>query len=643
MNLVVIQGCQRSDEKGYSIQPVEFDQVHITDNFWSDRLETNYKTTIDHVLDMDAETGRILNFERAAKDTGHFASSNPYDDTDVYKAIEGASYVLQRKDDPQLEQRLDSLIAKIAAAQREDGYLYPYGQLDANPDAGGAKQKQWRWGTGRWQKVYLHSHELYNAGHLIEAAVAHYKATGKRTLLNVAVKFADLIVATFGSDPDKKQTIPGHQEVELGLVKLYKVTGNEKYLETADFFLEERGKERYSDPGDRFPPKYRQNFKPVKQQEVAAGHAVRAGYMYSAMADVGAMTNDREYIEAIDRIWEDVVSKKLYLIGGIGASGHGEGFSKAYDLPNETSYNETCAAIGNVFWNHRMFLLHGDAKYIDVLERSLYNNVLSGVSLKGNEFFYPNRLRTDGDEQRRKWYTVACCPGNISRAIPAVPQYIYAVSDETVFVNLFVDNTADVNVDGEYVQLTQKTRYPWKGKVEIRVEPQQEQNFTLKVRIPGWARNRPVPSDLYRYRGQAPDPVVKVNGQAQSLNLEKGYAVINRSWKPGDTVELELAMQVRKTVANDSVKYDRGKLALERGPIVYAAESIDNGSNVLDLSVDPEAEFTSEYQTDLLDGVVTIRGTAFDNGKKQDFTAIPYYSWANRGESKMTVWLQTTN
>ncbi len=630
--------CQQSKE-GYDIQLVDFEQVHITDTFWADRLATNHETTIDHVLDMDEKTGRILNFERAADGEGTFASRFPYDDTDVYKAIEGAAYVLKKNDDKELEQRVDSLITKIAAAQAEDGYLYNFGRLDLNEEAGGAEQKKWRWGTGRWQKVYLHSHELYNAGHLMEAAVAYYEATGKRSLLDVAINFADLIADTFGPAPNQQKTIPGHQEVELGLVKLYRVTGNETYLETADFFLEERGKEKYADPGERYPPKYRQNFKRVKEQSEAAGHAVRAGYMYAAMADIGALTGDQKYIDAIDRIWEDVVSSKLYIIGGIGSSGHGEGFGEPYDLPNATSYNETCAAIANVFWNHRMFLLHKNAKYIDVLERSLYNNVLSGVSLEGNEFFYPNRLKTEGGESRQAWYEVACCPGNIARAIPAVPQYIYAVGEQTAYVNLFVDNTADLTIDGEFVQLEQQTDYPWDGKVTISVQPESEQQFILKVRIPGWARNQPVPSTLYRYLEETEAPKLHINGEEQPLNLDKGYAVINRSWQNGDTVELSLPMEVRKTVAHDSLTINRGNFALERGPIVYAAESVDNGKNVLDLSIDPSSEFTTEFQPDLLNGVVTIHGRASNGNREQDFTAIPYYSWANRGDSKMSVWL----
>lgn len=638
---ILTAGCEsnETDRYGYDVRPVDFEQVHITDDFWLDRLATNHETTIDHVLDMDEKTGRILNFERAADGEGQFATRFPYDDTDVYKAIEGAAYVLKQENDEELEQRIDEIITKIAAAQEEDGYLYNFGRLELNEEAGGAEQKEWRWGEGRWQKVYLHSHELYNAGHLMEAAVAYYEATGKRKLLDVAIKFGDLIANMFGPEPDQIQTIPGHQQVELGLVKLYRVTGDKRYLDTADFFLEERGKEDYADPGDRFPPKYRQNFAPVKEQDEAAGHAVRAGYMYAAMADIGALTGDQEYIDAVDQIWEDIVTSKLYIIGGIGSSGHGEAFGEPYDLPNATSYNETCAAIANVFWNHRMFLLHKDAKYIDVLERSLYNNVLSGVSLEGNEFFYPNRLQTEGGEKRQEWYDVACCPGNIARAIPGVPQYVYATGQNTAYINLFMGNTADLTVDGEIVQIEQETDYPWDGNVKIAVNPPEEQNFALKIRIPGWARNKPVPSDLYQYMEKSHSPTLFVNGEEQPLELEKGYAVIDRDWKSGDTVELQLPMQVRKTVAHDSLEVNNGKIALERGPIVYAAESIDNGGNVLDFSLDTSSDFTTNYRQDLLNGVVTINGKAWNGEQEQSFTAIPYYSWANRGDSKMTVWL----
>lgn len=636
-------GCNsRAARDGYPIQRVSHENVNLHDGFWAERLEVNREVTLPHIMAKLRQTERIRNFERAAAGSGQFCTRYPFDDTDAYKLIEAASYELARNPDPALEQRVDSLIATIAAAQQPDGYIYSYAVLQPGEEAG-ADGKAWWWGSKRWEKVHLHSHELYNAGHLIEAAVAHHRATGKRNLLGVAVKNADLVTKTFGPGPDQLQSIPGHQEIELALAKLYRLTGEEKYLETADFFLEERGKPKYNEEGEN--GMYKQNHKPVKQQTEAEGHSVRAAYMYSGMADIGMLTDDREYIAAIDAIWKNIVSKKLYIIGGIGATGSSEGFGPNYDLPNRTSYNETCAAIANVFWNDRMFRIHGEAKYIDVLERALYNNVIAGHSMDGDRFFYPNRLESDGGYQRSDWFGCACCPPNVARLLASLPGYIYATRGDTAYVNLFVAGEGRLPVGRGEVTLTQHTRYPWDGTVSIDIDPGTKREFSLKVRIPGWARNKPVPSDLYRYRNESETgPQLFLNGEKQPLQLESGYAVISRSWSPGDRVELRLPMEVRQVVAHDNVKADVGKIALERGPLVYSFESVDNGDKVLNAKLaGTGSSYTTTFRPGLLNGVVTIDAPGYEGGRKRTLRAIPYYAWAHRGDSKMAVWMDQYN
>lgn len=634
----VLGGCTTADDqpgiRGYLIDPVPNAAIHVTDGFWSERMETNREVTLPHVLDELKSTGRIKNLKRAVADSGAYTTSYPFDETDIYKAIEGASHILEEEYDPQLARRVDSLISIIAAAQEEDGYLYPYGDLSVEDQ----EQKQWWRGTERWQRAHLHSHEFYNAGHLIEAAVVHHRATGKRTLLNVAIEFADLIDETFGPDPDQRKSIPGHPELEKALVKLYRVTGEQRYLELADFFLAERGKAKYDEEGE--DGTYKQNHKPIKQQSEAVGHAVRATYLYSAVTDVGTLTDDQEYLDASERLWQNVVGKKLYLIGGLGSTGGVEGFGPNYHLPNAEAYNETDAAIGNVMWNYRLFREHGHAKYIDVLERSLYNNVLSGISLEGSRFFYPNPLRSDGGYQRSGWFTVACCVSGVVRFIPTLSEYMYATRADTAFVNLFAHNTAEIDLASTSVQIDQETDYPWEGYVRLEVRPEEAAAFTVKVRVPGWARGEPVPSSLYRYvEDTAAAPQLRVNGESQPIELQKGYATITRQWREGDVIELELPMRPRRVVAHDSVEADRGKVALERGPIVYALESVDNEANVLDLSLGSNADIQADYRHNMLDGVTVLEGQAYGDGQERSFTAIPYYAWAHRGDSQMTVWM----
>jgi len=618
--------------------------VHFNDGFWAPRLEINRKVTIPFAFKKDEETKRIYNFERAAAALrGETLQDKtppgyPFDDTDVYKVIEGASYALSVQPDPQLDAYLDDLIVKISAAQEADGYLYTTRTIDPT------HPHQWA-GTKRWELEKVDSHELYNLGHLYEAAVAHYQATGKRTLLNIALKAANLLDQTFG--PGKQSIWPGHQITEMGLAKLYRVTGDARYLNLAKFMLDARGPDGSRGSGR----KYNQSQAKVTEQTEAVGHAVRATYMYSGMADVAALTGDLSYVNAIDKIWGDVAEKKLYITGGIGATGSGEAFGGPYELPNMSAYNETCAAVGNDFWNQRLFLLHADAKYIDVMERTLYNGLISGVSLDGMSFFYPNPLESAGQHKRSPWFGVACCPGNITRFLPSVPGYVYAQQGDSLYVNLFVGSTAEIKMDnGRKLKLVQETRYPWDGTVKMTVSPDRSSNLTINVRIPGWARNEPVPSSLYRFVDTVEEPVVlKVNGKPAPLNVNKGYASVNRRWKQGDAIELVLPMPVRRILANELVQADRGRVALQRGPIVYAVEWPDNpGGRVRNLVLPDDAKLVAEFRPDLLNGVEIVKARvislAYDeqgsiNKREQDFTAIPYYAWANRGVGEMLVWI----
>jgi hypothetical protein len=626
------------------VQPVPFTAVHFNDAFWLPRIEVNRTVTIPFAFEKCEETKRVYHFERAAAVLRGEALEDksppgyPFDDTDVYKVIEGAAYTLSVKPDPKLEAYLDRLIEKIAAAQEKDGYLYTTRTIDP------ASPHRWA-GSERWVREKVDSHELYNLGHLYEAAVAHYQATGKRTLLDVALRTAELLDRTFG--PGKRSIWPGHQITEMGLVKLYRTTGDARYLALAKFLLDERGPDGTEGAGR----KYNQSQQKVVEQSEAVGHAVRATYMYSGMADVAALTGEQAYVDAMDRIWGNVVGRKLYITGGIGSTSSGEAFGIDYELPNLSAYNETCAAIGNDYWNHRLFLLHADARYLDVLERTLYNGLLSGVSLDGKSFFYPNPLESDGRHQRSPWFGVACCPGNMTRFLASVPGYVYAKQGDSLYVNLFVASTAEVEMDGgRKVKLVQETRYPWDGAVRMTVSPDREGRFAVHLRVPGWARGEAVPSDLYRFADGSDEKVtLRVNGQAVPLALEKGFAKLERRWKRGDVVELGLPMPVRRVAAHPSVEADEGRVALQRGPLVYAAEWPDNpGGKVRNLLLPDAATLSSEFRPDLLNGVqvVTSRAVAFAydaEGKvtrrEQAFTAVPYYAWANRGAGEMLVFI----
>ena len=639
--------AQKSD---YPIQAAPFTQVRLTDNFWLPRLRTNATVTIPASFARCESTGRVNNFVMAAKHTGKFCTHFPFDDTDIYKTIEGASYSMSIFPDPKLDHYIDSLINLIGAAQEPDGYLYTARTIDP------AHPHPWA-GMQRWVQERNMSHELYNAGHLYEAAVAHYMATGKKTLLNIALKNADLVCSVFG--PGKLRVAPGHEIVEMGLVKLYRVTGKPEYLQTAKFFVEARGSYKGYDSTSRDPFKngsYWQDDKPVEEQTEAEGHAVRAGYLYSAVADVAALTGDKQLLNAVDSIWDNLVSKKLYVQGGAGAVPSGERYGDDYELPNTTAYNETCAAIANVFWNERMFELHGDSKYIDVLEKILYNGLISGIGLDGKSFFYTNAMQIQNgfshpsmEPERSGWFDCSCCPTNLTRLLPSIPGYVYAQKGNNIYVNLYMNSTSSLQVGSKNVSIVQQNNYPWDGDLKFTINPASNQSFAMLMRIPGWARNEEMPSDLYSFKNSSDKKVnILVNGKPIDYTMESGYAVLSRTWKKGDVIEMQLPMEVRRVVASDKVVYDKGKVSLQRGPLMYCAEWVDNNGKASNIIVPNDAQFTTEYKPDLLNGVVVVKSNVpavhvEDNGenintKEQTFTAIPYYGWANRGKGEMQLW-----
>ncbi len=642
---------------GYPITPVTFTSVKVAPNsFWGQRLEASRKVTIPLAFSKCEETGRYKNFEHAAehlKDPSKVFSVSGYsfDDTDPYKTIEGASYILQTYPDAKLRHYIDSVITIIGSAQEPDGYLYT-GRTQ-NPQ----HPHEWA-GDKRWSKEEDLSHELYNLGHMVEAAIAHYQATGSRHFLDIAIRYADCVVREVGPKPGQACVVPGHQIAEMALCKLYLVTGQRKYLDEAKFFLDYRGKTQVRS-------EYSQSHKPVVDQDEAVGHAVRAAYMYAGLADVAALTGDTAYIHAIDRIWDNIVSKKLYITGGIGATSNGEAFGANYELPNMSAYAETCAAIGNVYVNYRLFLLHGESKYYDVLERTLYNGLISGASLDGGKFFYPNPLESMGQHQRQPWFGCACCPSNICRFIPSLPGYVYAVKDRNLYVNLFLANSATMNVGGKEVKLNQETQYPWNGDIALKIENNRAGRFSLKIRIPGWVQGRPVPSDLYEYSdGKRPSYSVLVNGKKADAQLEKdGYYTINRAWKKGDVVGIHFDMDVRTVRANNKVVADRGQVAVERGPLVYCAEWPDNNFDIMGMLVnqsptfaagekpmsafipaDRQKQLTIFKTQDITTLSTDAQLLAYDKQGRlttQDerLTLIPYFAWCHRGSGNMKVWI----
>ena len=623
-----------SPPKDYPIQPVPLTAVRLNDRFWTPKSETNRTVTIPHIMHENEMTGRVENFLKAAARASGTYQGQRYNDTDVYKVMEAASWSLAAHPDPSLSAKLDQLIAIIAAAQKPDGYLYTPREVDPKHPAPGAGPERWSW--------LLTSHELYDQGHMIEAAVAHYSTTGQRNFLDVAIKSADLMVATFG--PDKRRDVPGHEEVELALVKLYRVTGNQQYLNLAKFFVGERGRQHgverpVFERGNRFfmynDLAYRQDQTPVQEQTTAVGHAVRATYLYSAMTDLSTFF-DGLYDETLGALFDDVTERKMYVTGGLGAVAGTEAFGAPYELPNR-AYAETCASVGGILWYHRTFLRTGTSAAYNALERTLYNGYLSGVSLAGSTFFYQNPLVSDGRQQRSEYFDVACCPANLARLMEELPGLIYARQGSRLYVNLFVGSDADLSLEGRGVHVAQRTGYPWDGRVTLALTPDVPVSATLALRVPDWALPGTSPANaLYRYAQPLKDrPAIAVNGRATPFSLVDGYAEVTRRWQKGDTVMLTLPMPVRRVLADDRVKEDAGKSAIQRGPIVYALEGVDNGGTLKDVRMPLDAAATHTFQAGLLNGVEAITLKAGD----RTVTAVPYYAWNNRGRGEMEVWI----
>lgn len=633
---IIFFGCtEEKQTPDYPIKSADIKNVILTDNFWLPKIKMIQETTIKFAFDKCEQEGRMENFLVAGglkegKFTGHF----PFDDTDLYKIIEGASYSLISNPNEELETYLDSVISIIKIGQEPDGYISTWFTIDPlNPPSSWIKASGKRW-------LNPGGHELYNSGHLFEAATAHYLATGKKNFLNIAIKNADLLVDSFG--PDQLQIPPGHQIVETGLIKLYNITKNKKYLELAKFFLDQKGNEKTH----KLEGEYSQDHLPVVEQDEAVGHAVRAVYMYAGMTDIAAIYKDKKYLKAVNKIWDNVVNKKMYITGGLGARHEGESFGDNFELPNLTAYGETCAAIGDVYWNHRLFLLTGNSKYYDIIERTLYNGLISGISLSGTKFFYTNTLESDGDYKfnegtctRQAWFDCSCCPTNLIRFIPSIPGLVYATNEDSLFINLFISNHANLSIDGINTEVIQQTNYPWDGKITIKVSPEKEQSFIIKLRIPSWAQGTPVPGDLYKYLNNNYETIhVKVNGEKQKIILHQGYLEITKSWQKGDSIEMILPMEVREVVTNEKVEENKNLVSIEYGPLVYCAEEIDNEKSINNVVIPKQAQFTIEKRENLLDGINIINCDIF-NKEQQNLVLVPYYSWSNRGVGKMKVWI----
>lgn len=602
----LLQGCQTSKEDIKEqplkmIEQIDFSHVKINDNFWSPRLSKHVSATLPVCIDqIENQTGRIRNFENAAKGEGEH-SGIFFDDSDVYKALEGMAYSLINNPDPELEKKADEWIDKFAAAQQPDGYINTFYTLTG-------LDKRW---------TNMDKHEMYCAGHMIEAGVAYYQATGKRKLLDVCIRMTDHMMSQFG--PGKRHWVPGHEEIELALVKLYQTTQEQKYLDFAYWLLEERG-HGHGTMGDegKWDPVYYQDIVPVRRLTDISGHAVRCMYLYCGMADVAALKNDTGYIAAIDRLWDDVVHRNMYITGGVGSSHDNEGFTEDYDLPNLDAYCETCASVGMVLWNQRMNQLTGDSKYIDVLERSLYNGALAGISLGGDRFFYVNPLESKGDHHRQEWYGCACCPSQLSRFLPSIGNYIYASSDDALWVNLYIGNTGQIRIGETDILLTQETDYPWDGSVKLTISTSQPLEKEIRLRIPNWCKTY----DL------------SINGKRINVSEKKGYAVI-KDWKSQDVIALDMDMPVEIVAADPHVKENFGKRAIQRGPLVYCMEEIDNPEYFDQIQLSPSTTFQTAFVSDILNGIKTIK----TNGRAQSATFIPYYAWDNRKAGKMRVWI----
>jgi len=585
------------------ITPVNFSDVTVTDSFWAPRLKNHKDVTVKVCIDqIENQTGRIRNFENAAAREGQH-SGIYFDDSDVYKALEGMAYSLQNNPDPVLEAKCDEWIDKFAAAQEPDGYINTYYTLTG-------LDKRW---------TVMDKHEMYCAGHMIEAGVAYYNVTGKRKLLDVCIKMADHMMSVFG--PGKRDWVPGHEEIELALVKLYQATGEKKYLDFSEWLLNERGKGLGANDGVAWDAAYHQDDKPVTEMSEIAGHAVRAMYLYCGMADVAAYTGDQGYIDALNRLWDDVVLRNMYITGGIGQSAHNEGFTEDYDLPNLTAYCETCASVGMVYWNWRMNQFTGDSRYVDVMERSMYNGALAGISLDGDMFFYVNPLESLGTHHRKAWYGCACCPSQICRFLPSIGNYIYGVSENAVWVNLYIGNKADVKVGRKTMTLSQETEYPWDGKVKITVGTESPVSAEIRLRLPEWCDR---------------SYTISVNGKSLAKHrFEKGYIVLPGKWSDGDVIEFNMDMPVKVVAADPRVKNNEGMRAVQRGPIVYCIEEVDNPEGFDELTISENAGFTTVFEPDFLNGVVSISAKVGEKTLKY----IPYYAWDNREAGKMKVWV----
>jgi uncharacterized protein len=642
---------ERSTYHDYPIKSANIKAVILNDNFWLPKIKIIQDTTIQYSFDKCNKEGRMESFLIAGgKKKGKVRGKMPFDDTDLYKIIEGASYSMISNPNPGLDAYLDSIIAIIKIGQESDGYITTWFTIDRlNPPASWVKPSKTRW------ENEISSHELYNSGHLFEAATAHYLATGKRTFLDIALKNADLLVANFGKG--KLQSPPGHQIVETGLIKLYRITGNTKYLELAKFYLDQRG----DSTSHKLFGTYSQDHIPVIKQDEVVGHAVRGVYMYAGMTDIAAIYQDSTYLNAVNKLWENMVNKKMYLTGGIGSRHEGESFGDNYELPNLTAYNETCAAIGSVYWNQRLFLLTSDSKYYDVIERTLYNGLIAGISLDGNKFFYPNPLESDGKYDfnmgscsRQSWFDCSCCPTNLIRFIPAIPGLVYATHKDSLYINLFMSNNFHVSINETMIEIIQKTDYPWKNQINITINPEQKTTFTIKVRIPGWAQNKVVPGNLYDYIGEnSGKTVLKINGKDERQVIDRGYMEITKDWIKGDKIEVILPMAIRRVITNERVQENRNLVAVEYGPIVYCAEEIDNDRNISNLVISDNAELRIEEQNILLNRINTITCNVHVQNPKinqyqvvkegYDVRFVPYYLWSNRSVGKMKIWFPRSN
>lgn len=634
LGLIVAQPCALPLSAAVSpelvkLRPVPFTDVQVRDSFWAPRQETNRVASIPVNLEMLEKSGNIRNFELAGKNAREGFTGPVFMDSDLYKGLEAACYSLATHPDPALEKQLDEIIAKIASAQQPDGYLNTYFIV---------KEPTKRWTNLRdW-------HELYCAGHLFEAAVAHYQATGKRSLLEIATKFADNIDSVFG--PGKRMGYPGHPEIELALVKLWRVTGEKRYFELARFFVESRGRkffaEEHGDAPDRYDGTYWQDDVPIYEHRNIKGHAVRAAYLLSGATDVAAETGDQGLLKMIHRVWRNTAEKNMYITGGIGPSAHNEGFTTDYDLPNLTAYQETCASVALAQWNHRLALLHGDARFADVVERSLYNGVLAGVSLDGARFFYVNPLESLGTHHRSGWFGCACCPPNVARTVASLGGYAYAASDNALWVNLYIQGSATARLQGKKVTFDVETDYPWDGKVTLKPKLEGSANLELRLRIPGWCKGA----------------ALSVNGQKNTEpKIERGYFVLARSWRNGDVVELDLPMPVERVASNPRVKQNVGQLAIQRGPLVYCLEACDQSAPIDSFYLPQDIQLSASEQSGALGNIVIVHGTA-RVAEAQDwtrklyqpvaasrgvaFTAIPYNAWDNRAAGAMKVWFPTS-